>query len=211
MTLFLVASTLLLSLFALVLVWVLRKKNKLLLGLTRFDAMTGALNHTETNLRCENEAERSLRTHKPFAILEIDIDHFKNVNDRHGHQVGDEVLASLVACVSRNLRTIDLFGRIGGEEFIAILPETNASGATDTAERVRKALELHVYETSCGELQGITVSIGVTVFEPSPETRVNKIEVRKQLFKQADDAMYEAKNSGRNRVVLWNAQSFGAR
>jgi diguanylate cyclase (GGDEF)-like protein len=98
---------------------------------------------------------------------------------------------------------IDLFGRIGGEEFIAILPETNAAGATETAERLRKALETHVYETTCGPLRGITVSIGVAVFEPEAKQHTKNSEARQSLFKRADDAMYLAKNSGRNRVVLW--------
>lgn len=201
--LFVIVCLLVLSAFALTLAWRLRKKNELLVLMARHDAMTGALSHTETNLRCELEVERSMRTRKSFAILEIDIDHFKDVNDRHGHQVGDEVLAALVICVKHNLRMIDLFGRIGGEEFIAILPETNVTGATETAERLRKALEIHVYDTACGELRGITVSIGVTIFEPSAELHIKNSEVRQFLFKRVDDAMYQAKNSGRNRVVLW--------
>jgi diguanylate cyclase (GGDEF)-like protein len=203
MTLLVIVCLLIPSVLAFTLAWRLRTKNRLLVALSRHDPMTGALTHTETILRCELEVERSMRTQQSFAVLELDIDHFKHVNDRHGHQVGDEVLSGLVACVKHNLRMIDLFGRIGGEEFLAILPETNAAGATETAERLRKALETHVYETTCGPLRGITVSIGVAVFDPKAEQHTKNSEARQSLFKRADDAMYQAKNSGRNRVVLW--------
>lgn len=183
----------------------LKEKNRLLLQLTQHDGLTGALSHTETNVRCEIEAERAMRSKKTFAVLEIDIDNFKQINDRYGHQIGDEVLVDLVHCIKSNLRTIDLFGRIGGEEFIVILPETDQSGALLTAERLRQALAQHVYVTTCGELKGITVSIGVALFVPPENTHTNKIVVRQGLFKQADDAMYAAKNTGRNRVVLFSA------
>lgn len=211
MTFLVIVCLLIPSLLALTLAWRLHQKNQLLLRSMRHDPMTGALNHTEINLRCELEAERAMRTHKSFCILELDIDHFKLVNDRYGHQVGDQVLAGLVACVKKNLREIDIFGRIGGEEFIAILPETDAQGALETAERLRKKLEVFVYETACGDLTGVTVSIGATVFDPPLAVRTKVSAIREQLFKRADDAMYEAKNAGRNRVVLWCAQSLGAR
>lgn len=187
------------------LAWRLHKKNRLLRRLTQRDEMTGALSHTETIVRCEIEVERSMRTRKTFAVIEIDIDHFKRVNDTHGHQVGDEVLIDLVQCVKKNLRTIDLFGRIGGEEFVAILPEANRSDALRTAERLRQALASHVYTTSCGALQDITVSIGVSLFVPPEEVHADKVMMRQALLKQADDAMYTAKNTGRNRVVLFAA------
>lgn len=211
-TLVVTACLLVPGFLALALAWRLYRQNQRLLRLVRHDSMTGALTHTETNIQCEREIERSLRSQQPFAVLEIDIDHFKNINDCHGHQVGDEVLAGLVSCAQKNLRMIDMFGRIGGEEFIAILPATDASGAVETAERLRKALETHIYATACGELSGITVSVGVTIFEPSDTERgATRNDMREQLFKQADDAMYEAKNTGRNRVVLWRSQSLGVR
>jgi diguanylate cyclase (GGDEF)-like protein len=200
-----VACLLILCALSIMLAWRLQKKNRLLRLLVQHDGLTGALNHTETNVRCEIEAERAMRTQKSFAVLEIDIDHFKHVNDRYGHQIGDEILVGLVQCIKINLRTMDLFGRIGGEEFIVILPETDQSGAVQTAERLRQDLALHVYTTSCGELKGITVSIGVAVFVPSEHAHADKIAVRQALFKQADEAMYTAKNAGRNRVVLFSA------
>ena len=134
------------------------------------------------------------------AVMLLDIDHFKLVNDRYGHPAGDEVLRELAGRVLRQVRSVDLVGRLGGEEFIVVTPETNLAGAIVVAERIRAAVagEPFVLHDGAGVLP-VTISIGVAVTagaDDKPET----------LLKRADDALYDAKNAGRNRVVIWNDQ-----
>jgi diguanylate cyclase (GGDEF)-like protein len=125
----------------------------------------------------------------------LDIDRFKQYNDTHGHLAGDEILRQIVSLLRQNSRAADLIARYGDEEFIVVLPETEATGALAAAEKIRAVLENHIFP------QGrFTASLGVahcaTVAETTPET----------LIAMADQALYGAKHAGRNRVCLWESK-----
>lgn len=173
--------------------------------LNQYDNLTHALSRAETLKRIEIEIERSERFNHPLAVLEIDIDHFKHVNDTYGHQVGDEILRSLTQCCLNVLRTNDSFGRVGGEEFVIILPETSQSHAIEAGERLRKAVECTTHNTSAKDPLRITISVGVACFEPEKNKQNDRYLLIHELMKHADQAMYQAKDSGRNRTVLWTA------
>jgi diguanylate cyclase (GGDEF)-like protein len=178
----------------------LEKKNFTLAQINKVDALTGAISRPEAFARIEIEVERSLRTRESIAFLMLDIDHFKKVNDAYGHPVGDLVLMSLVKHCQEELRVIDIFGRVGGEEFLIALPETNMDQALDVAQRVRQ----HVAKTSCTVAAGkkifITVSIGVAVFDPLADGETVSATVLEKYYSLSDQAMYAAKQGGRNRV-----------
>lgn len=152
------------------------------------DSLTNALTRRYMDEACARELERSRRTGQPLAFLMMDLDHFKAVNDTHGHQVGDRVLVEFVAKVQRQLRKTDLLGRFGGEEFALVLPGTALEPALTVAERIRKACIPRDGEVGC------TVSIGVTLSLPENDTL-------DKMLARADSALYQAKHSGRNRVV----------
>ncbi len=172
------------------------------------DPLTGAWNYRYFERRFEQEIERSRRFGRVLALLMLDIDHFKSVNDRFGHQRGDEVLVEFAGRVTGSVRDIDTFARYGGEEFVLILPETNLEGGLAVAEKLRRATHRAPF---CGEgadgggsggLEAshpeggvrLTVSIGVACF---PEHATSPEE----LVRAADEALYEAKLQGRDRVV----------
>jgi diguanylate cyclase (GGDEF)-like protein len=159
------------------------------------DPLTGAWNYRYFSRRFEQEIERSRRFGRVLALLMLDIDHFKLVNDRFGHQRGDEVLVEFAGRVTGSVRDIDTFARYGGEEFVLILPETNLEGGLAVAEKLRRGT---VKTPFCGEDDGngvrLTVSIGVACF---PEHATQPEE----LLRAADEALYEAKLQGRDRVV----------
>ncbi|HZA80288.1 MAG TPA: diguanylate cyclase, partial [Actinomycetes bacterium] len=159
------------------------------------DPLTGAWNYRYFKRRFEQEIERSRRFGRVLALLMLDIDHFKSVNDRFGHQRGDEVLVELARRVTGSVRDIDTFARYGGEEFVLILPETNLEGGLAVAEKLRLATHRTRFCTEAQE-DGIslTVSIGVACF---PEHATSPEE----LLRAADEALYEAKLQGRDRVV----------
>jgi diguanylate cyclase (GGDEF)-like protein len=166
------------------------------------DPLTNCLSRPEILYRISQEISRSNRNNHSFALLEIDIDHFKNVNDQYGHQVGDEVLQSLIRQTRAVLRSIDMIGRIGGEEFLILLPETNIDGARQLAERLRAHIADTNQETRSPTPINITISIGIAFFEPTGQSDVAQAIILQDLIQQADGAMYQAKNSGRNKVVL---------
>jgi len=175
-----------------------RSKNTALKLLGRLDVLTNCLNRQEIHYQIAQEIERSLRNKEKFSLLELDIDHFKNINDSFGHQVGDEMLASLVRCIQATLRQIDHLGRIGGEEFLILLPGADEIEAMNAAERIRKHIANTQHITSWSEPLQITVSIGVTTFMPGQQNSLNKADLLTKLVNDADKAMYCAKNSGRN-------------
>ncbi|WP_319760494.1 diguanylate cyclase [Maridesulfovibrio sp.] len=156
------------------------------------DALTGAHNRHRFLERGKEEVTRSERYKRPISLLMLDIDYFKNINDTFGHAVGDDVLRALSAKCQSMLRQTDIFGRIGGEEFAAVLPETTLDEAKQVAEKIRVALSQIKVNSSEGQVS-FTVSIGVV-------ERKDKQELSNILY-YADIAMYEAKNMGRNRVV----------
>ena len=159
------------------------------------DDLTGCLNRRAFFVTAEQELERSGRYGGSVSVLMIDIDHFKQVNDRFGHAVGDRALKAATAAIRANLREIDSFGRLGGEEFAAMLPETSLAGALLVAERLRQAVA--AIDLPLGEGQPplrITASLGVA-------ERTSEASGLDQILARADTALYRAKAAGRNRVL----------
>ncbi len=157
------------------------------------DPLTGAINRRSFTDRALAELARAARHGRTTAFLMVDADHFKAVNDIYGHGVGDEVLMALTSTLQLGLRPSDILGRIGGEEFAILLPETNMAGALLAAERLRDAVASVSVSTSKGAIS-FTVSIGVTEIG-SGETEL------KPAMDRADAALYQAKAAGRDRVV----------
>jgi diguanylate cyclase (GGDEF)-like protein len=160
--------------------------------LARTDSLTGACNHGHLLETGSKEVHRSKRYIRTLSVLMIDIDHFKSVNDTYGHGIGDDALKKTVEVLYGELRAEDTLGRLGGEEFAVVLPETGIAGAAQVAERLRFAVSEIVIKTPTGSLS-FTVSIGVA--EGAKEDDFQEI------LKRADDAMYQAKGQGRNQVV----------
>lgn len=181
----------------------LEDKNFILDRSSKIDSLTQALSRSETFARSELEIERSFRNGEPVAFLMLDIDHFKNINDQYGHPVGDIVLVNLVKHCQEELRVIDIFGRVGGEEFFVVLPGDGAEPAFEVAERLRKK----VLSLPCAAVGGkeiyISISIGVACFNPLTDGETRAGEVLRTFYAKADEAMYMAKSKGRNRTELW--------
>ncbi|WP_419786519.1 diguanylate cyclase [Pseudodesulfovibrio sp.] len=156
------------------------------------DALTGANNRHRFLERGEEEIARCKRYARPLAAMILDIDHFKNINDTYGHAAGDDVLRALSVECCNMFRQTDVFGRVGGEEFAAVLPETSLEEAVQVAERLRKVLGALEVNAS-GESITFTVSIGVVEYEEGQKLA--------DVLYFADKALYEAKNHGRNQVV----------
>lgn len=167
---------------------------KKLLRISRHDSLTGSCNRGYLAELAEREVALAKRHGRPLAVAMLDIDLFKNVNDTYGHDIGDQAIILLVDTCMKNLRSIDHFGRMGGEEFACVFPETGEAEAMLCAERLRQAIEALCIETPKGQLR-FTVSIGVAVLNPS-HTGWDT------LWKDADTALYCAKREGRNRVAL---------
>jgi diguanylate cyclase len=159
------------------------------------DHLTGAKNRRSFLELFERELKRSTRYDTALAILLMDIDHFKQVNDSYGHDIGDKILKLLVAKSHSVLRDSDIFARWGGEEFIILLPETDLQQASSAAERLRGTLAKSELVNNDGANINFTVSIGFTLIE-------NKNISTNEIIKRADEALYKAKKQGRNRVVF---------
>lgn len=157
------------------------------------DGLTGLYNRRELEKRLQQEIQRARRYRRPLSVLMLDIDHFKNVNDRYGHQAGDEVLITVADLIQLNVRPVDVVCRYGGEELAVILPETDAEGARTVAERIRGTVEDSVTTTPQGDTVHVTVSIGLAVFPRDGDTAAG-------LIHTADQALYAAKQEGRNLV-----------
>jgi two-component system cell cycle response regulator len=158
------------------------------------DPHTLAFRQTYLLPRLEEEMGRSTRYAAPLSILFMDLDHFKNVNDSHGHAVGDRVLRSFADRVRQSVRLSDLLVRRGGEEFVLVLPNMPLDGATAAAERIRASIESEPFATGPDMTVSQTVSIGVAEW--------NGTESAAKLEERADSAMYAAKEQGRNRVCV---------
>jgi diguanylate cyclase (GGDEF)-like protein len=158
------------------------------------DGLTGLYNHREIDRRLDEEVGRQHRYGRPFSLLMLDLDHFKAVNDSHGHQIGDEVLRAVAARIQAELRPTDQVARYGGEEFMVILAETPGPGALAVAERIRAVVAARSIAFA-GDLEiPITVSVGVAAF---PEDAASG----GGIVAAADKALYAAKAAGRNRVM----------
>jgi len=174
----------------------LRSNYEQSLSMALTDSLTGVFNRRYVNAHLPRLLERAIDSHKPVSVLMFDIDHFKVVNDSYGHAIGDEVLREVSARSSRNLRTFDLVARLGGEEFVVILPDTDGEAASIVAERLRQRIAdtpFIVSAADAGEIS-VTVSIGISVGGRLGDTAEG-------LIRRADEALYEAKRSGRNCVI----------
>lgn len=162
------------------------------------DSLTGLQNRRSFFQDAEREFVRATRFRRPAALMMLDIDHFKAVNDRLGHQAGDEVLVEVGRRASAQIRTqVDILGRYGGEEFALLLPETGPAGAGVVAERIRRSvIDRPFYQR--GVPISLSVSIGVAAFPADGETL-------EELLRSADRAVYAAKAGGRNRVATADA------
>lgn len=159
------------------------------------DWLTGAYVRRHFFKRLEEELSRSARFNLKFSFLMIDLDNFKALNDQHGHLAGDAVLRQTADVIKRTLREVDLVGRYGGEEFAAILLDTDENGAMYVAERVRKGIEQHDYRAYDLSLK-MTASIGVATFSAG-------IREPGEIVEWADSALYQAKRQGKNRVCAY--------
>lgn len=159
------------------------------------DGMTGLLNKRTLIADAERRIKVANRFKKPLSLLVCDIDHFKNVNDTYGHDVGDVVIKGLGEVLRRIKRDTDCVGRFGGEEFVIVAEQTDQEGATLLAERIRRELENTVFQTELGPLK-VTCSVGVAPFPQAGQDYPT-------LFKATDEALYVSKKNGRNRVTVW--------
>ncbi len=160
------------------------------------DTLTGALSRHALFQRGHEEIERARRTRRPLTVLMLDLDHFKRVNDQHGHLTGDQVLRDFALRVRDELRQMDFLGRFGGEEFMVVLPETDGIQARHVTERIRVSRPAHPH------LPGCSVSIGMATLQPSASAhRPSTQAAWDQLIARADEALYEAKAAGRDCVV----------
>lgn len=171
----------------------LSEKNQELECLANVDGLTGVLNRRKVMEFYELECHRAQRTQKPLSVIMLDVDNFKQINDKHGHLHGDEVLVSIARQIKNNLRPYDLAGRYGGEEFVLILPDTECQEAALIGERIRLAIKNCIVDI--GEIEtSVTVSIGVSSLQEDDD-------VTSLALSRADDALYQAKREGRDRVV----------
>ncbi len=160
------------------------------------DSLTGLFNYREFYSQLERELERVRRYHRPAALLLLDVDEFKGVNDRLGHLAGDAALREIAALLKHNTRPTDLVARYGGEEFAVLLSEVDMAQARDCAERIRAAIAHHPFQLQAdADPQQITVSIGIAAMTPDTATP-------KDLVRQADQALYRAKANGRDRLEV---------
>jgi diguanylate cyclase (GGDEF)-like protein len=178
----------------------LESKNFILDQFLKKDALTSALSRVETIARAEIEIKRSFRSQKSIAFLMLDIDRFKLINDTYGHPIGDQVLINLAQVCKEELREIDIFGRVGGEEFLIALPETPEPEAIDVANRLRIAVAQRGLAAVGDKSIFITVSIGVAIFDPQDDQYPDSSAVLRKYYSLCDSAMYHAKQAGRNQV-----------
>jgi len=154
----------------------------------RTDALTDIHNRYSIMKILDTEVDRAKRYANPLTVFMYDIDHFKRLNDTHGHRAGDDILYNLTKVVKNSLRDVDIVGRYGGEEFLVIMPSTLLSDAIDVAQRVCETVSNHKFN----EVKQLTISIGLV--------ELGKDETMDMLFTRAERLLVKSKNSGRNRV-----------
>lgn len=167
----------------------MESRAKILETLATTDALTKIFNRLKLNELLNFEVKKSDRYRLPLSLIMLDIDHFKDVNDTYGHDIGDEVLIKLCETIVQNIRETDVFARWDGEEFMIMLPNTPLDGAMVMAENLREEIEC----TSFEKVQRVTASFGVAEYKPESSIR--------EFLKQVDDSLYAAKRGGRNMVV----------
>lgn len=161
--------------------------------LARIDWLTGVYNRSHFYELATHEFAIATRYDQPLAICMLDVDHFKQINDRYGHLIGDQVLSTVAQTAARQIRAADCIGRFGGEEFILLLPNTDVSSGLMLAERLRVSIAALRIQTEKGEIT-VTISLGVAGRQPADT-------VIERLIDRADQALYAAKRQGRNCVV----------
>ena len=171
-----------------------KKMERQLANMALFDSLTGALNRAAFVQHAEKEFTRAKRYHRPLSVMMIDIDYFKRVNDLYGHAAGDHVLQIFVEAIEEEIRSTDTLGRVGGEEFALLLPDTPIQAASYLAERVRERINKYPYIAGT-QLIEVTASLGVSVL-------IDEDKHFKEVLHRADQALYKAKHAGRNRVKL---------
>ncbi|MCX7318615.1 MAG: diguanylate cyclase, partial [Hyphomicrobiales bacterium] len=159
------------------------------------DGLTGLHNRRYMESHLQTLAEQAATRSKPLALMILDIDHFKSINDNHGHDCGDDVLREFAVRIRKSIRGIDLACRYGGEEFVIVMPETDMHVASMVAERLRRSIAGEPFAIDRGNKRiGVTISVGLATLEKKGEPIAD-------VLKRADVALYRAKHDGRNRVV----------
>jgi diguanylate cyclase (GGDEF)-like protein len=171
-----------------------KKIERQLANMALFDSLTGTLNRPAFYQHAEKEFNRSKRYYRPLSVIMLDIDHFKQVNDQYGHHGGDQVLQIFAEACQEVIRSTDLMGRVGGEEFALLLPDTPMKAAFNLAERLRERINKYPYLAG-DMLIEVTASLGVAELQ-------NDDGDFKSLLQRADEALYQAKHAGRNRVKM---------
>ena len=172
----------------------LQKANQRLKEFSRKDGLTGLFNRGYWEHQLLQEFKRQQRAQQPTSLIMMDIDHFKSVNDTHGHTIGDDVIRMVAAVIRDTLRATDVAGRYGGEEFAVILPDTTGEDAVTLAERLRVHVEEQVLKSEDMSLQ-VTISLGVASWNA-------ELSSHSEWISLADQALYQSKDLGRNRVSL---------
>jgi len=176
-------------------------------GLIRFaftDFLTGLKTRGYFEQQLDLELKRAERKKSTLALLMIDIDFFKSLNDRYGHHVGDQILRDVASILMKDMREIDTVARYGGEEFVLILPDTSGPGAMLVAQRLRKSVEQARFFAGSGRvIERLSISIGVALFDTDAQ-------FKRDLIESSDAALYAAKSQGRNRVILYSEMAMAA-
>ncbi len=171
-----------------------KKMERQLANMALFDSLTGALSRAAFMQHAEKEFKRAQRYSRPLSVIMLDIDHFKKINDQYGHAAGDHVLQIFVEAIEEEIRSTDVIGRIGGEEFALLLADTTQNAAAYLAERVRERITKYPYIAGKMLIE-VTASLGVAVMN-ADDSGFNV------LLQRADEALYSAKHGGRNRVTM---------
>ncbi|MGH2820369.1 MAG: diguanylate cyclase, partial [Actinomycetota bacterium] len=172
--------------------------------LSLMDGLTGVWNRRFFQMQFRQMLATALRFERPFSVLMLDLDRFKDVNDTHGHQRGDAILVEFAQRVSRTLREVDTFARYGGEEFICLLYETDITGAIPAAEKILETIRRESFGGVGEDSVQLTVSIGIAAFPKHGDSFASLVEA-------ADQALYKAKQSGRDRVEIADEPPAGLR
>jgi diguanylate cyclase (GGDEF)-like protein len=180
----------------------MRQRNGKLSHILERDVLTNALSRFYIMRRSQEEIERAQRTGRPLALLSIDLDHFKNVNDTYGHLAGDKTLQLIVETCQSTLRKIDLLGRIGGDEFLALLPETSLEDAQEIANRMVQKVKQAEIKIGKDISFNINISIGIALYRPDKHAAQNEsidpVAILQQLIGRADESLYDVKMNGRS-------------
>ena len=174
----------------------LRLRNEELSQIAASDPLTKINNRRRFFELAETEYKRAKRYHHPLSLILVDADHFKEINDTHGHQIGDQVLANLAQFFEKNIRSIDIVARYGGEEFIILMPEIDCPSAVQIAERLRQSIAESPVAEADHKIM-LTISLGVACWQSETSLSFDS------LLYRADKALYQAKRDGRNRVTVW--------